>query len=175
MNDWKIIACLLLGLLTLNVSADAVPADALQVTGAVGLPGDWHKAQFQKHFAGSVQSVTYTRKGVKHTAHAVPLWTVLQAAQPRINPQIKNHWLQFVVLVRGRDGYTAAFSLAELSPDFGQRHVWLALDEDGKPFGGDAGPVDLLATDDKKAGRWVHSVVNITCVDEAQTAPAGKA
>ena len=175
MKHWKIIACLPLMVLPLNISAGAAPAaDDLQITGAVVKPIHWQAAQFQAQFAGSFQPIAYTRKGIKHTAHAVPLWAVLQAAQPRSNPQIKNHWLQFVVLVRGRDGYTAAFSLAELSPDFGRRHVWLTLDEDGRPLGADAGPVNLLATDDTKAGRWVHAVTNITVVDEAQAASLGK-
>ncbi len=101
------------------------------------------------------------------------LFALLQAAQPRLNPNIKNHRLQFFVLVRGRDGYTAAFSLAELSPDLGGRAAWLALDEDGKPLAEDDGPVQLLVPGDAKPARWVHGVAAIVARDEA-SAPDGR-
>lgn len=159
--------CLLLTLLPLPSFA-APPAAGLQITGAVAKPTNYSPGALRGQFGSSLQTITYTRKGIKHTAHAVPLWAVLQAVQPRVNPQIKNHTLQFVVLVSGRDGYTAAFSFGELAPSFGSKPVWLALDEDGHPLGetGD-GEVDLVVPDDVKAGRWVHSVTRLSVVDEA--------
>ncbi len=159
--------CLLLALLPLPILA-APPAAGLQVVGAVAKPASDLPSALRGQFQGSLQAITYARRGVKHTAHAVPLWAVLQAAQPRINPQIKNHVLQFVVLVSGQDGYTAAFSFGELAPAFGNKPVWLAVDEDGHPLGEAAdGGVDLVVPDDVKAGRWVHSIKRLFVVDEA--------
>ena len=162
--------CLLLALLPLPGFAAPPAASSFQITGAVAKPRDYTPSALRGQFGSSLQIITYTRKGTKHTAHAVPLWTVLQAAAPRVNPQIKNHVLQFVVLVSGRDGYTAAFSFGELAPNFGNKPVWLALDEDNKPLGeGTDGGVDLVVPDDVKAGRWVHSVTRVSAVDEAGT------
>ncbi len=175
LNSCHCAFCLLLALLPLSGSAAPPPAGDFQVAGAVVKPADYSPDMLRKQFRSSLQTITYTRRGVHHTAHAVPLLTVVQAAQPRISPQIKNHALQFVVLVAGHDGYTAAFSFGELSPDFGRRAVWLAMDEDGRPLGdGAVGEVNLVVPEDAKAGRWVHSVERITVVDEVQAAGAGR-
>jgi hypothetical protein len=162
-------------LLCLPMVAWAAPdAPSLHVSGAVGKPADWTAARLGKDLTGDVQTVYYKVKGVAHTAHAVPLLSVVQAAQPAYNPHIKNHRLQFVVAVQGFDGYTVDFSLAELLPEIGHRAVWLALDEDGKPLADDSGPVGLVVPDDTKPGRWVHGVRAITVIDGAQaSAPGG--
>ena len=140
-------------------------APSLQVSGAVLQPGAWDAARLRHDLA--VTPLTYSLKGKRHTAHCVSLFALLTTAQPRFNPNIKNHRLQFVVLVRGRDGYTAAFSLAELSPDLGRGATWLALDEDGQPLGADDGPAQLIVPGDARPSRWVHSVAAIIVRDEA--------
>ena len=160
------------GLATLTaVGAGAASDDSFRIAGAVGKPRAWSVAQVRREMPGSVRALTYTLKGRRHTAHVVALWTLLGAAQPRLNPRIKHHLLQFTAAVQGQDGYTADFTFGELAPDFGQRAVWVALDEDGQPLVGDSGPVHLLVPEDKKPARWVHAVRLITVVDGAQ-APA---
>ena len=162
---------LLLGAAALGPAARAQTAttDTFQVAGAVTTPRTWSVAQLKTQRAGDVRALAYTVKGQRHTAQVVSLWTLLQAAGPRVNPQIKHHLLQFIVAVRGQDGYTADFTLGELSPDFGDRAVWVALDEDGKPLTGDGGPVQLLVPGDKKPARWVHAVRAIIVTDGALT------
>ena len=173
-NNCLLLLCLLFALLPLPGFA-APPAAGLQITGAVVKPADYTSSALRGQFGGSLQTVTYMRRGVKHTAQAVSLWAVLQAAAPRVNPQIKNHVLQFVVLASGRDGYTAAFSFGELAPAFGNKPVWLALDEDNKPQGeGTGGGIDLIVPSDVKAGRWVHSVTHLAVVDEAAGNEVGR-
>lgn len=162
-----------LGVLLTASSLHAAPAPALQVSSAVTKPGAWDTARLRQSFGSDIKTITYTLKGKPHTAQALPLLALVQAAEPRLNPNIKNHRLQFVVLVRGRDGYTAAFSLAELSPDLGQGAAWLALDEDGQPLPAESGPATLLVPGDAKPGRWVHGVAAIVVRDEAAV-PDGK-
>ena len=154
------------------VHAAPAPPPALQISGAVAQPGAWDAARLRHDLAADVTSITYTLKGRRHTAQAIPLLKLLDVVQPRFNPNVKNHRLQFVVLVRGRDGYTAAFSLAELSPDLGKRAAWLALDEDGKPLAEDDGPAQLVVPEDAKPARWVHGVAAVIVRDEA-AAPGG--
>ena len=168
------LCCLLFPLSTIGLPAP-LPAGNFHLAGAVTKAADYSPQKLRVQFKSSLQAITYTRKGVKHTAQAVPLWTVLSAAQPRTNPQIKNHTLQFIVLVTGGDGYTAAFSFGELAPEFGNHAAWLTLDEDSKPLGeGTAQDINLVVPDDVKAGRWVHSARQITVVDEAQAAATGR-
>ncbi len=162
-----------LGILLTASPLHATPTAALSVSGAAVKPGVWDAARLKRDFGSDLKTVTYTLKGKPHTAQVLPLLALVEAAAPRLNPNIKNHRLQFVVLVRGRDGYTAAFSLAELSPDLGQRAVWLALDEDGQPLPAESGPANLVVPGDAKPGRWVHSVAAIVVRDEA-AAPDGK-
>ena len=167
---------LLLGVAALGLPsrAQTAPADTFQVAGAVVTPRTWSVAQIKGQMAGQVHALSYTVKGQHHTAQVVPLWSLLQAAGPRVNPQIKHHLLQFFVAVRGQDGYTADFTLGELSPEFGNRAVWVALDEDGKPLTGNGGPVELLVPGDKKPARWVHAVRAIILTDGARLpVPAG--
>lgn len=171
--------CLLFASLELPGTAAPPALLGFQVAGAVVKPANYSPQALRDQFKGSLQTITYTRKGTKHTARAVPLWTVLLwtvllAAQPRLNPRIKNHALQLIILISGHDGYTAAFSFGELSPDFGNHAAWLAVDEDGKPLGEAAAQeAALVVPDDVKAGRWVHAVQRITVVDEAQSGTPG--
>ncbi len=79
-----------------------------------------------------------------------------------------------MVLVRGRDGYAVAFSMAEVLPMVGNRPVWVVLDEDGAPLPDSAGPVRLFVPDDQMPSRGVHQVDSIEIVDigAATTQPA---
>ena len=89
----------------------------------------------------TVAAIEYETHGHKHVAHAVPLLGVLQAAgidaklkmDPKADPKTKNYPLRLSVVVKGNDGYTATFALAELLPEIGDRPVWIALDADNRP------------------------------------------
>jgi hypothetical protein len=70
-----------------------------------------------------------------------------------------------VVLVKGRDGYGVVFSLPELMAAVGNRTVWVALEEDGKPLAESDGPVRLIVPDDNAPARAVHEVGEIEVVE----------
>ena len=149
----------------------AAPAPALHIGGDVAKPADWTAEQLSGGKAAGAPSVVhYTLKGASHTAHCVSLLALIQAAEPSFNSHIKNHRLQFVVAVQGFDGYTVDFSLPELLPELGNRAVWVALDEDDKPFTDESRPAGLIVPDDVKPGRWVHGVTKITVIDGAKSA-----
>jgi hypothetical protein len=136
-----------------------------RLEGAVEKPGSWTSERLATEFAGDVKTVDFTLKGEKGQARCVPLLAFLQAAKPRLNSKAKNHQLAFIALVRAEDGYTIAFTLGELLPQFGKRQVWLALDRNGQPFHGDDAPVQLIVPEDEKGARWVHGIRSITLVD----------
>lgn len=159
---------LLLASAVLTASRPSFSAQAqFAVSGAVAQPTHWTSARLQKVFAGQIHAISYTLKGASHTAHVVPLLAVIDWSRPRINSHIKHHSLQFVVEVVGSDGYAADFSLAEISPEIGNRKVWIALDQDGKPLGSDEGPVEIISPQDVRPARWVHGVSEIDIADTA--------
>lgn len=161
------VAVLAAALMPLN-PCEAAPPPTVAVTGAVAKPAVWNAGDLRRIFAGKIRDITYTLKGHPHTAKALPLYAVIEQVQPRYNPHIKNHSLQFVVEVQGRDGYTADFTVAELSPEIGGRNVWLAVEEDGAPLADESAPAEVVSPDDRKPARWVHGVAAITVVDTAQ-------
>jgi len=141
---------------------------SFKVAGAVAKPASWSVIKLRQEFAGQVKTISYTLKGTHHTAHVVPLLAVVNWSQPKINPHIKHHQLQFVVEVEGSDGYAADFSLPELLPEIGNEKVWVALDQDGKPLTDEEGPVEIVSPRDQKPARWVHGVAEINVVDMAK-------
>ncbi len=142
--------------------------ETIRIGGAVEKPDAWTVERLSKEFAGDLHTVHYTLKGTKREARCVPLIALIEAAKPRLNPQIKNHELAFLVLARGKDGYTVSFSLGELLPQYGKSAVWVALDRDGKPLPEQAAPAELLVPGDVKPSRWVRALAEITLVDGTQ-------
>jgi hypothetical protein len=140
-------------------------------------PTDWTVDQIQKQLAAEITPITYAGHGQPHIFKCVPLISLLKAAgvptnlkmQPASDPKTKSYSLRFVAVVRGRDGYIVAFSLAELIPDVGNRHVWVALDEDNQPLSAADGPLRLLSPDDQKPARSVHELADITILDTSAT------
>ena len=152
---------------TQNLSAETAPKPqtTIRIEGAVEKPQTWTLESLNRDFAKEITSVSYTLKGNKGEAHCLPLLALIQAAKPRLNAKIKNHQLAFVVFAYGADGYTAAFSLGEMLPQYGKRNVWLALDRDGAPLPAKESPAELLSPDDEKPSRWVHGVIRLRLVD----------
>lgn len=138
---------------------------------------DWTVDKIQKQFAAEITPITYAGHSGSHVFKCVPLISLLKAAgvptdlkmQPNSDPKAKSYSLRFVAVTRGRDGYVVAFSLAELIPDVGNHHVWLALDEDGQPLSANDGPMRLLSPDDQKPARSVHELADITLIDASAT------
>jgi len=145
----------------------------IRVAGDVEKPGEWTAERITQDLAAKVEVVRYTMKGEQHTARCVPLLAFVEAAAPRLDPQRKNQLAGFVVVVRARDGYTASFSLVELTPEAGEKKVWLALDVDGKPLPENEGPVRLLIPGEGMGHhrRWIFGIATIRILDGAKLAP----
>ena len=156
----------------------ADPGSAIRIGGAGVQSSEWTSARLEKEFAADMHTVQYTSHGQQHSAKCVGLVTLLKAAgvqtelkmDPKADPKTKNYPLRLVVMVAGRDGYTAAFSLGELMPEVGHEDVWLAVEVDGKALAGDDGPARLIVPGDDKPARNVRAVGTITIVDGAKAA-----
>jgi DMSO/TMAO reductase YedYZ molybdopterin-dependent catalytic subunit len=162
-------------LICLSAALGADRPDAVTIGGNVSHSQSWTTAELSTDFAKQAQTIQYTSKSGKHSALAVPIMALIDAAGPKFDPKIKNHVLRFDVVVEGRDGYTANFALPELMSDFGDRPVWLALDMDGKPLADRDAPASLIVPADKKPGRWVHGIKTIHIFDTTANVAAASA
>ena len=146
------------------------------VDAGTGHPTALSADDLRSRFAARLAVIHYESHGHPHAAHAVPLLAVLQSAgavttlkmDPKADPRTKNLPLRLSVVVKGRDGYTATFAMAELLPDIGDRPVWLAVDADDQPLADRSAPVELIAPADAKPGRWVRGVASIAVVDPSK-------
>ncbi|MGO8671610.1 MAG: hypothetical protein ACLQVD_09635 [Capsulimonadaceae bacterium] len=156
-------------LLCVNLPAPAATSPgSFTVSGDVRAAGAWDAARIARDLKPDIHLVPYSLKGHSHTAHCVPMLSLIEACKPAVNARIKHHELQFIVCVQGFDGYTVAFSMAELLPSIGNQKVWVALDEDGKPLVEEGGALQILVPGDVKPARWVHGITAITVTDTAK-------
>ena len=65
------------------------------------------------------------------------------------------------VEVTGCDGYSAAFSLAEVDPSFHSGEIIVADTMNGKPLDAKSGPFKIVVTEDKRPARWVRNLATI--------------
>ena len=113
-----------------------------------------------------------TAGGVRYTG--VSFWDLLTGATGlATDPAVKNDLLGMYAVATGSDGYRVAFSLGELSPDFGNQPVLIAYEADGVLLD-DAGFARIIVPNDAKRGRYVSSLARIevfhaAAVPEPQT------
>lgn len=69
----------------------------------------------------------------------------------------KSDLLSFAILAVGADGYQAAVSYSEISPNFANKDVLVAVNEDGKPLSRPR----LVVPSDVKGGRYVHDLIGL--------------
>jgi hypothetical protein len=164
-----IILLSLLFLMGRSMAAPDAPPTTFRITGDVAKAEDWSVPKLRQDLARHVQTLRYKLKGKQYSARVVPLLAVIQAAQPKFDPKSKHPEVRFLVLVQGRDGYTVAYSLGELMPNFGNRKVYVALEIDGKPLAEKEAPVRLLVPEDNQdAARWIYGITSITIMDSTK-------
>jgi hypothetical protein len=160
-------------ILAVMAAIGAAPSpSAIHISGLDVKPSDWTVEQLQTQLAAEIKPVEYKSKGAEHTFSCVPLVSVLEAAgiqtdfamKGGANPKLKNPQMRQAVIVSGRDGYTVVFSMAEVLPMVGNRAIWVALQEDGKPLSPSDGPIRLIVPEDKMPARGVHQVATIDVV-----------
>lgn len=87
----------------------------------------------------------------------VLFWDVLQANKA-FDGLERNGELKRTFLVDARDGYSIAFSVGEIHPDFGNTQLMLATEVDGKPI---QGGIRIVVPGDKRGARAIHDIVKI--------------
>ena len=96
------------------------------------------------------------------TFGGVPLAEVLRAAGASVGDAVRGKAARTIVVVHAADGYSAAFSLAELRTSAGRCAPILATTRDGAPLPSGTGPVRIVAPCDLTHARWVHGVASLS-------------
>ena len=133
-----------------------VCAGAVSVAGAVSTPATYSGAQL-----AAMPQTTFTitrRHGSSVSATGVSLESLVAAAQPNVDPTIKNGLLRVTVSVGGRFGRPVTFGEGELDPSFGNHPAYLALTVAGHQL---AAPALIVPGDDQPI-RDVPAVSTIT-------------
>jgi hypothetical protein len=94
----------------------------------------------------------------QQTYSGVPLIDLLKPLGVPDRPHGKDFRLYLVA--EGSDGYQVVYSVSEATPDVHDGTVLVADSMDGKPIG-DAGPMQLVKTGEKRPARWVRNLVSI--------------
>lgn len=92
------------------------------------------------------------------TFSGVPLIDLLTPLGVPAKPHGKE--FQFYLVAEGSDGYKVVFSVAEVTPDVHDATVIVADALDGKALAG-SGPLQLVATGEKRPARWVRNLVAV--------------
>jgi hypothetical protein len=88
----------------------------------------------------------------------VPLIALLTPLGVSEHPRGKD--LRLYVVAEGSDLYEVVYSIGEITPDVNSSTVIVADTGNGKPLA-DSGPLQLIATGEKRPARWVRNLVAI--------------
>lgn len=143
--------------------AQAQTSTSVSVTGEVVNPTTYFLSGLQA-LPPTTQTDTFTSNGVPRTdTYTGPtLWSVLQTVGVATDPAVKNDVLNKYVIATGADGYKAAFSLGEISPNFGNKTSLVAIGNTSGTLPGSDGVARVTAPGDVAGGRYVSNLTNLT-------------
>jgi hypothetical protein len=111
-----------------------------------------------KSFAGEPHG------GTPGTYTGPTLSELLKGAGAPSGGDLRGSAMAVVVIAEAADGYTAAFSIAEVDPTFREVVPFLAIRKDGAPLDAEVGPFQIIVPDDSRHGRWVRQVACLRVV-----------
>lgn len=115
----------------------------------------------------SLPHVKLTTHGSEMSAtfEGVALKDVLAKAGVEFGHSMSGKRLASCLLVEAADGYRVVIALPEIDPDFTDKQIVLAFQQDGKPLDAKAGPYRIVIPDEKRMARWVRQVTKLKIVD----------
>lgn len=147
-----------------GVGAIAQADDSLDLRGDVPNPRRVDAPELRKLPRAETRTTDPHDPGKEIVYSGTPLVEVLKAGGLLIDPGMTGirETVRMTVLVEASDGYRAAFSLAELDPEFTDRVVLLADAKDGQPLPPREGPFRIIVPGEKPPARWVRQVKAVT-------------
>jgi DMSO/TMAO reductase YedYZ molybdopterin-dependent catalytic subunit len=148
-----------------SARAQTPPPASLRITGKVRRPLVISETDLQ---ALPRKRLTVTDdKGARVTYDGVPVVELLRRAETPLGKQLRGLQMRLYVIVRASDGYQAVFALPEFDPDFTDRVIILADEQDGHALLSPEGPFRLIVDGEKRRARWVREVTTLD-VEQAQ-------
>ena len=105
----------------------------------------------------TVQADFRTDTGTEHHTEVGVLLAHLIPPNALATQNKKHDSLSFAVLAVGADAYQAAVSYGEISPDFANKDVLIAVTQDGKPLSRPR----LVVPGDVKGARYVSDLIEL--------------
>jgi hypothetical protein len=137
----------------------------IAIRGDISKPGLWTVDDLKRQFVKEIQTIKFGSEDEQQkTATGIPLFSLINAAELKIEKTPKHYDLSFFVILEAYDSYRVFFSLAELMPKNGPAQIWLVWDVDGKPLSGKEAPLRLISTD-RGADRAIYGLAGMTLVD----------
>lgn len=105
--------------------------------------------------------LTVEHDGNQDIFEGVTLSLLLDRAKIRLGAEARGNLLGRYIIVTGKDGYTAVFSLAEIDPYFVERPALVAERVNGGDLPTNRVPLQLIIPTDKHRRRWVGQIIRI--------------
>lgn len=157
----KPVRVLAYALIVLAAPTLALAGDGIVLSGTGITAGTLTAADLGKLPATELDVSFKTRNGTEKGHYkGVLLWSLLQEKGLSRLGQDRHEDLKYTFLVTASDGYSIAFSIGEIAPDFGNRGIILATEQDGKPLVPGEG-FRLVVPGDARGARSVKGVVSI--------------
>jgi hypothetical protein len=99
---------------------------------------------------------TFTAHGKSITYEGAVLNAALKQAGVVSGDRLMGRYLNQVVIAKGSDGFTGAYSLGETDPIYRANPVIIADSKDGQPLDAKEGPYRLVVDGDLRPGRSVR-------------------
>lgn len=149
-------AAALVACMSVKIFAQTAPA-AVSIKGEVTKP-------FTINASTKLKQVTVKgtgHDGKEHEYTGYLLSDIITEAGGIPNNQLRGKALARYVLIKAADGYQAVIAMAEFNPEFNDKQIILADQEDGKALPAANGPYQVIIPGEKKWGRWVRMVTEI--------------
>ncbi|HTM54035.1 MAG TPA: molybdopterin-dependent oxidoreductase [Pirellulales bacterium] len=118
--------------------------------------------------------ISVEHEGAAERYEGVPLAALLARSGIVLGAEARGRLLGRYLIVTGRDGYAAAYSLAEVDPFFAEKPALLADRIDGEALPADKAPLLMVLPGEKHHRRWVKQVIRIEVRNALEQPADGK-
>ena len=99
--------------------------------------------------------------GVMHNYTGVDLYALLSKAGVAFGKEVRKQTLNSYMLIKAADSYSVIYALAEIDSFFSSKRMLLAVSKDDKPLPENFGPLQIIATSEKRHARLIRQVTDI--------------
>ncbi|MDO5758845.1 MAG: hypothetical protein Q4P24_15460 [Rhodobacterales bacterium] len=158
------------GILAAGTISASAATMSLSVYGDVANPMQY-SAQSLRAFDEEIRTLDAVGHHGPVTYTGASLWSLLDRAQVRTDPDVKNDILSKYVVARGQDGYRAVVSMGELDPGYGGKDTPQIIAYERNQESGSEEGLTLVLPGDAARSRNVSDLVSLEVVDAALGKP----